>query len=97
MGERPLCKCHGEPKLWHKRRDRASGGSWDCGVRARERDRARYRSDPEPKRKQSLAHYYTLDSVAYNARLLRIRRFKALQRKQNRHQRLEGIRGEVQA
>jgi hypothetical protein len=34
-GERPDCKCHGEPTRWRREPRRSSGGYWQCVVKAR--------------------------------------------------------------
>lgn len=59
------CACHGEPAYWNTDPRYRLGGYWRCAVTWRERNAAQYAA---------------LDYIAYQRRLLRIRRTKALAR-----------------
>lgn len=48
--ESPLCECHGEPMLWSKRTNRASGGQWNCRAAVR-RKHARYNTSAKGRRR----------------------------------------------
>lgn len=65
----PRCPCHDEVMLWNKDARKTQGGIWKCA----ERNRAHQRK------------YYARESgLAYNRRLLRHRRNKALTRRRER-------------
>lgn len=81
MEERPLCECHGEPQRWCKSTRCTAGGYWACRVSDLAQKRDRYDAD---------AVYRISKNLHDHSR----RRTQTLNRMRER---LEGIRGEVQA
>lgn len=72
VAERPVCKCHGEPKLWHKDTRKRGGGHWQCAVKHRESSR-RWRETNPDKHRESQRRWIeaNLDKLAAsNARRL---------------------------
>jgi len=61
--DRPLCECHSEPMLRNGRYSWKDEQDWRCGVERREKARRRHES---------------LEHVAWNKRLLQMRRAHAL-------------------
>ena len=66
----PPCKCHDEPQYWNKDGRYRAGGFWKCAVRNRAR---------------AADSYERMPGLQYQARLLYLRRLKALKRKAKRN------------
>lgn len=45
-----LCACHGEPCYWQKDKRNSKGGWWECPVRRRAHNAARYTNDERRER-----------------------------------------------
>lgn len=88
--EPPLCTCHdpGVPMLWKRDARQKGGGRWRCRIRNREYNRGWREANPEYFR----TRYENLTGTEYAALLLRLRRWKALKRRAERHQRMEAFR-----
>lgn len=63
------CECHDEPMDWNLDPRYTVGGFWYCSVKRRERQRQEYAA---------------MSGLAYNRKLLRQRRNKAMQRRRAR-------------
>jgi hypothetical protein len=62
----PVCDCHGELMLWHRKKQ-ANGGTWECRIRNQEAARARYWADPN-KQRQRKRDQYEKNALAQNMR-----------------------------
>lgn len=75
-GISPKCKCHGEPSLWHPDARYKAEGFWYCRVKNREANKKW--SD-------------NLHGVAYARRLMRQRRWKAIDRRRRREREMREL------
>jgi hypothetical protein len=81
--ERPVCECHGEPKMWSSHPRKPCGGGWRCSVQQRDRNaiyRAANREELNLRKRASTAvrrvelrekyaDYYTRNLEAQRARI----------------------------
>lgn len=78
---RPLCRCHGEPMVGNgiEKRRGVPKQNWACAERRRE---------------NAKRNFEALDGVAYNKRLLQMRRQSALYKRRLREERRGALQGE---
>lgn len=73
----------------HPRTPENTSGGHQCRTCKTAQQRRRYASDPGPAREAARRRYEALDGLAYNRRLLQMRRVNALARRRERELRME--------